>query len=273
VILGNNMGYNAADFPTAADVINNTNLVAGEQNRFVAAGRREPVELMKYIVNTDKSWTDMVSGNYTMMNGIMARFLGGTTQGTFVDPANDAEWLPGTLPSARLGGTREHTGVLGTQAWLSRFPTTPTNRNRHRVYIMAKQFLATDVPRSLRPLDDGAAYRADRREPAAVCPYDRPMAAGWRAGTERTAITQPQRRVSTSHCGMLIARPRAERCGRTRVLSNGDNWFRTAKPGCGTPMPADSRWPTALVAGPAVRWIRCLGATTSGTKACSAARR
>ena len=52
VVFGNNMGLNATDLPSAADVINNTNLAAGVRNRFQLAMQREPVELMKYIVNT-----------------------------------------------------------------------------------------------------------------------------------------------------------------------------------------------------------------------------
>ena len=42
-VFGNNMGLNATDLPSAADVINNTNLAAGVRNRFTIAMQREPV--------------------------------------------------------------------------------------------------------------------------------------------------------------------------------------------------------------------------------------
>jgi hypothetical protein len=68
------------------------------------------------------------------------------------------EWRPARVPE-RLGGMREHAGVLSTQAWLDSFPTTPTNRNRHRVNVMAWQFLATDVTAlAARPIEDGRTF-------------------------------------------------------------------------------------------------------------------
>lgn len=255
VILGNNMGYNAADFPTAVDMINNTNLQPNERNRFQASARREPVELMKYIVKGDKSWTDMVAGNYTMMNGILQRYLGGTSQGTFVDVGNDLEWLPGTIPSQRLGGVREHAGVLSSQAWLQRFPTTPTNRNRHRIYIMAKQFLALDVlALAARPLDDGAKFLVPTVEnPACAVCHDTidPMAAGFQNWNEANRYL-PNRTGS----GVNHALPGSYRSGAypkdaagRAYYQDGDNWFRDSKaPGyAGTPMPGDFKGnPTAL---------------------------
>jgi PKD repeat protein len=155
-IRGNNMGYNATDWPSAVNVINNTNLAANELNRFVTGSRVEPIELMKYIVNNERAWTEMVSGNYTVVNAIVAQYMQAQVNGTFANPADDTVFLPAVLPSQRLGGNREHAGVLSTQAWLSRFPTTPTNRNRHRVYQMAKQFRAPDRRRRHVPdPDDG----------------------------------------------------------------------------------------------------------------------
>jgi PKD repeat protein len=255
VVLGNNMGYNAADFPTAANIINNTNLAANERNRFQASARREGVELMRYIVNTDKSWTDMVAGNYTMVNGILAQYLGATTQGTFVDPANDSEWLPATIPSQRLGGVREHAGVLSTQGWLQRFPTTPTNRNRHRVYIMAKQFLATDVTAlAARPLDDVASFIVPTVEnPACAVCHDTidPMAAGFQNWNEANRYLPQRTAAGVNHALPNSYRSTAypnDAAGR-EFYQNGDNWFRDSKaPGyAGTPMPGGFTGnPTAL---------------------------
>ena len=164
VVFGNNMGLNATDTPSAADVINNTNLAAGVRNRFQLAMQREPVELMKYIVNNDKPWTDMVAGKYTVVNPLQAQYLMANVTGAFMgmatDPASDMEFLPATLPNQRLMGDREHAGVVSTHAWLQRNPTTDTNRNRHRVYVLAKQFLGTDVAAlGMRPIDAGGNFK------------------------------------------------------------------------------------------------------------------
>ncbi len=186
-VFGNNMGLNATDLPSAADVINNTNLAAGVRNRFQTAMMREPIELVKYIVNTDKPWTDAIAGKYTVVNGLQAQYLAARVTGTFTDPTNapasDTEFLPAVLPNGRLAGDREHAGVISTHAWLQRHPTTPTNRNRHRVYIMAKQFLATDVAAlAARPIDDGAGFKIPTMEnPACAACHATidPIAASW----------------------------------------------------------------------------------------------
>jgi hypothetical protein len=111
---------------------------------------------MKYIVKNDKPWTDMVEGKYTVVNSVQSQYLLAKLTGTFVDPMDLTEFLPAVLPNQRLAGDREHAGVISTHAWLQRFPTTPTNRNRHRTYILAKQFLATDIAAlAARPIEDG----------------------------------------------------------------------------------------------------------------------
>ena len=243
-ILGDN-GYTATDWPAAANIVNNTNLQAGERNRFIASARAEPIELMKYIVNKDKPWTDMVAGKYTMVNAILAQYLQATVTGTFADPANDTVYLPGTLPSPRGPAVREHAGVLSTQAWLSRFPTTPTNRNRHRIYIASKQFLATDVTAlAMRPIEDGGSFKVPVVENpnCSVCHnVIDPMAAGFQNWQENNRYL-PNRDAN----GNDIALPASYRAANYPKDANnqpyyklGDNWFRDEKaPGYGNvPMP------------------------------------
>lgn len=243
-VYGNNIGLNATDFPLAADIINNNNPPAGVRNRLQASVRREGVELMRHIVRTDRPWTDIVSANYTMVNGVMAQYLGATVQGSFTNAADDNEWLPATIPS-RLGGMREHAGVLSTHAWLTRFPTTPTNRNRHRVSIMARQFLATDINAlAVRPIDDGGNFRiAVMENPACAVCHDTldPMAAGFQNWNEANRFLP-----NKSGAGKDIALPQSYRAGsypkdamNQAYYREGDNWFRDQKaPGFGaTPMP------------------------------------
>ena len=64
-----------------------------------------------------------------------------------MNPADDNEFLPAIMPNcASLGGIREAAGVMTTHAMLDRFPTTDTNRNRHRVSEMSKRFVGCVYP-------------------------------------------------------------------------------------------------------------------------------
>ncbi len=238
VTRNNNRGLVATDFPMLA------NLAGNDAIRFDNSLRREPIELMKFIVKNDRPWTEMVSGNYTVVNGVLAQYLGAQVDGAFANPADDNEWRTARLPSI-LGGTREHAGVLSTHAWLDSFPTTPTNRNRHRVYILAKQFLGTDLNAlGVRPIDDGGNFRVPVMEnPACAACHDTidPIAAGfqnWAANNRYLPFK--------SAAGKDIALPASYRSNNyprdaagQPYYREGDNWFRDQKtPGYGsTPMP------------------------------------
>jgi PKD repeat protein len=249
-VFGNNVGLNATDLPSAADVINNTNLAAGVRNRFQNAMMREPIELMKYIVKTDKPWTDMVAGKYTVVNALQAQYLAARVTGTFTsDPTNvalsDAEFLPAVLPNGRLPGDREHAGVVSTHAWLQRFPTTPTNRNRHRVYKLAKQFLATDVAAlAMRPIDDGGNFKIPTMEnPACAACHSTidPIAAGFQNWQENNRYLPFRTAAGKDHALPGVYRnanyPK-DKDGKAYYV-DGDNWFRDQHaPGFGaTAMP------------------------------------
>jgi PKD repeat protein len=235
-VFGNNMGLNATDYPSAADVINNTNLAAGVRQRFQTAMQLEPVNLMKYIVTNDKPWTDMVAGKYTVVNPLQAQYLMANVTGTFTgmatDPLSDTEFLPATLPNQRLPGDREHAGAISTHAWLQRFPTTDTNRNRHRVYILAKQFLGTDVAAlAMRPIEGGGNFKMPTVENpnCSVChSVIDPIAAGFQNWNEANRYL-PNRTAS----GFDHALPNTYRANSypkdkdgKAYYQDGDNWFR-----------------------------------------------
>lgn len=245
VVRGNNMGLNATDLPSAAPVINNVNLAAGVQGRFDTSMRREPVELMKFIVNNDRPYTDIVAGNYTVVNPLMAQYLAAQVSGAFVSTTDDNEFRMATLPNQRLAGNREHAGVLSTHAWLQRFPTTPTNRNRHRVYITAQQFLATDVSAlAMRPIDDGGNFKIPTMENpgCAVC-HDTidPMAAGFQNWNEANRYLPNRTGAGVDHAlpGVYLSGNYPKDAANMAYYKAGDNWFRDQKaPGYGaTPMP------------------------------------
>ena len=257
VVRGNSMGYDPLDWPTAGAVLgaaNVTQVAAAVQNRFDASARREQVELMKFIVRNDRPYSEMVSANYTVVNGILADFLGATVQGSFTNKDDDTEWRQATLPSQRLGGTREHAGVLSTHPWLQRFPTTDTNRNRHRVNMLYKQFLATDASAlAVRPLDDGTQFRVPTLEnPGCAACHDTidPIAAGFQNWNERNRYL-PNRTGTFDHAlpGTYRSANFPKDANNQAYYRAGDNWFRDDKaPGYGsTLMPGGFTGnPTAL---------------------------
>ena len=250
VVRGNNMGYDPLDWPSAEaasmlGAANVTQVAAAVRNRFDASTKREPVELLRYIVRNDKPYTDMVAGKYTVVNGVMADYLGAQLQVPINNKGDDTEWRPATLPSARLGGTREHAGVLSSHPWLQRVPTTDTNRNRHRVNVMFKQFLATDVSAlAVRPLDDGGAkFKVPTIEnPACAVCHDiiDPVAAGFQNWNERNRFL-PNKTGAVDHALPATYRSNnyaKDAAGKAYYVA-GDNWFRDVKaPAYGaTPMP------------------------------------
>ncbi len=157
-VFGNGIGLTSEDFASLTNILVTGTPENTYANRFRSSISYEGVELAKYIVRNNRPWTDMVAGNYTVMNGTIHRFVGATLEGAFTNPEDDTEWRRGTWASPRLGGTREHAGVLSTHAWLNRFPTSPSNRNRHRARILSKQFLATNLlSLAVRPSDENSA--------------------------------------------------------------------------------------------------------------------
>ena len=120
-------------------------------NRAIA---REPIDLMAYIVRNDRPFTEILTADYTVVNPFSAPIYGVNAE--FKDPNDYREFK-----EARLSITRDgkklgigHAGVMSTPMFLNRFPTTPTNRNRHRARMVYKLFLATDILRiGERPID------------------------------------------------------------------------------------------------------------------------
>ena len=151
--IGSNLGLANTDFP-AIDT-----LTAEEKNAASDAERKEPVYLLQYLVGNDRPWTEALTADYTVMNPQLAKAVGAKpVSGSFTNLTDAKELRPVRIPqvSARYPGKAfAHAGVLSTNAWLSRFPTTDTNRNRHRASRVYKQFMALDIEAlAQRPLDD-----------------------------------------------------------------------------------------------------------------------
>ncbi|MCA9707189.1 MAG: hypothetical protein KDK70_15155 [Myxococcales bacterium] len=108
---------------------------------------REPLEIVEYVLRNDKPFTEVFTGDYTIINPYSARSYG-VPASEFADYDDASEKIPWSfeeIPQA---------GLLTTSVFLNRYPTTPTNRNRARSRFFYKFFLATDVMRlAARPLD------------------------------------------------------------------------------------------------------------------------
>ena len=146
-------GIRSEDFPVL------DTLTSSERNLVTSAIREEPIYLMQHILDQNRPWTEMLTADYTVVNPASANALDVTLLDEgFSDITDMSERQRAKVNklSARFANKAfPHAGVLTMNAWLSRFPTTDTNRNRHRSAKLFKQFLGVDIEAlAQRPLDD-----------------------------------------------------------------------------------------------------------------------
>jgi len=109
---------------------------------------REPLELIVHVVKNNRPFTEVLTADYIMVNPFSAHSYGVADAVTFNNPMNPAEFQEVQIPGI------PHSGVMTSLMFLNRFPTTATNRNRHRSRVIWDLFLATDVLKlAERPID------------------------------------------------------------------------------------------------------------------------
>ncbi len=138
---------NDEDFP-------NVNYDDKNPDRYLAnaAIAREPLDLLAYIVKNDKPFTDVVEADYTVVNPYSAKVYG-LSDIKFTDPTDQSELHEAHVTTAK-GVAIPHAGMLSTPAFLNRWQTTATNRNRARARRVFQYFLASDVLKiAERPVD------------------------------------------------------------------------------------------------------------------------
>ena len=173
---------------------------------------REPLELIAHVVETNQSYKTILTADYTMVNPIsnIAYRSGLQFDQAFVDengfmekdklnvfkPARNRGHIPWTPPFDFNYDTREfidwpdyhdwpHAGVLSTMAWMSRYPSTDTNRNRARARWTYYHFLGIDIEKSApRTTDPVALADTDNptlKNPACTVCHERldPMAGAY----------------------------------------------------------------------------------------------
>jgi hypothetical protein len=152
-------------------------------NQYRDAIRREPLELLRYIVEQDRPFTEILTADYTMVSPYSARGYGvyEELKDKFEDPDDPFEFIPTKIKALknRAGkvqpsndGNYPHAGLLSMFQYLRRYPTTETNRNRLRARMYYDHFLAVDIMSLAPRVGDAAAIDAQYEIPtmqAAEC--------------------------------------------------------------------------------------------------------
>ncbi len=132
----------------------------------------ESMKLIEHIVRNEKPFTEIVTADYIMVSPYSARGYGvfDEVKGQFKNPDDPFEYVPVKL-KALVGRSRPedqesatgfypHAGLLSTFQYLTRYPTTETNRNRLRARMYYQHFLGVDVLELAARVSDAAAVTA-----------------------------------------------------------------------------------------------------------------
>ncbi len=137
----------------------------------------EPMKLVEHIVRNDRPFTELVTADYWMVSPYSARGYGiyDEVKGKFKNPEDPFEFIPVKL-KALTGRNKDqnqesptgfypHAGLLGAFQYLTRYPTTETNRNRQRARVYFLHFLGIDVLELAARVSDAAAVSAKFENP------------------------------------------------------------------------------------------------------------
>jgi mono/diheme cytochrome c family protein len=131
---------------------------------------QEPINLFDYIIRNNRSFSEILTADYTMVNPQSAHVYGVSDEVNFGGSYEASDLRPARIRYTWHVGPRNgmpartgtedfpHAGVLTMPVFLARYPTTETNRNRHRARMVQSFFLATDILKvGERPLDPTAS--------------------------------------------------------------------------------------------------------------------
>lgn len=143
--------------------------------------RREPLELIRYIVQNDRPFTELATADYIMVSPYTARGYGiyEELREKFKNPDDPFEYIPTRLAAlTNRGGKTQpsetgfypHSGMLSMFHYLRRYPTTETNRNRARARMYYGHFLGIDVMQLAPQVTDAAAVAKQFDNPTMQAP-------------------------------------------------------------------------------------------------------
>lgn len=154
------------------------------RSRFTFGLARAPLELIAYVVENDRPYTEILTADYTLLNPYTNTIFNGGL--TFTDDQDPNEFRVGRnggqiLADDQLSAEFEqglglridsqgsfidypHAGLLNEPAFLNRYPTTETNRNRARSRWTFYHFLDLDIEKSAARTTDSDAL-ADTDNP------------------------------------------------------------------------------------------------------------
>jgi hypothetical protein len=137
----------------------------------------EPMKLVEHIVRNDRPFTEIATADYIMVSPYTARGYGiyDEVRSKFKNPDDPSEFIPVKL-KALIGRSKSenqdsvtgfypHAGLLSTFQYLTRYPTTETNRNRLRARMYYQHFLGIDVLELAARVSDAAAVTAKYQIP------------------------------------------------------------------------------------------------------------
>lgn len=116
----------------------------------------EPLALIANVVQKNAPFSEILTADYTMVNPWSAVVYNATSD--FAAPTNEnfGEWKELKVIGKERGPV-PHAGVISTPAFLGRWVSTDTNKNRARARMVYKAFLATNVlALAQRPVDTNA---------------------------------------------------------------------------------------------------------------------
>ena len=155
-----------------------TLLLNNSKGRLDRAAYRVAGELVAYVVENGRPYTEILTADYTMVNPQLNEMLGGDAVFSSMD--DERAFKPARIvgyyldpslkrlesesnqqaPYEAIGDpvtNYPHAGILTDLGFLNRYPTTATNRNRARARWVFYHFLDIDIEKSSqRPTDEAA---------------------------------------------------------------------------------------------------------------------
>ena len=131
---------------------------------------RGPLELIVHVIKNDHPFSEVLTADYVMMNAFAAKSYGVFDAQAFADPHDPDEFHPFTLGDDPLCcGDYPTAGILTNAYYLHRYPSTQTNRNRHRSRMVYQHFLGVDVM-GLTPSREDPTKVAEFKNPVLDAP-------------------------------------------------------------------------------------------------------